>query len=102
MCQVPTLSFSSFALLFLVLSLYRMPKVNLRNKVGVIVHAVSKNFLGNHTANNVYGNVNFAKTFIQGMAVNVFNGGMPGGKNEQHNNKYNNQHNNQNGNQLGT
>jgi hypothetical protein len=58
-----------------------MPKVNLRNKVGVIGHAVSKIVLGNHTAKNVYGNVNYAKTFIQGTIMNVFNGHVPGRKN---------------------
>jgi hypothetical protein len=56
--------FSSFAILSLVSSLYPMPKVNPRNKVGVIVHPVSKNVLGNHATKNVYGNVNYAKTFM--------------------------------------
>jgi ATP-dependent 26S proteasome regulatory subunit len=39
-----------------------MQKFNPRNKVGVIVHAVSKIVLGDHTAKNIYGNVNYAKT----------------------------------------
>jgi hypothetical protein len=56
-----------------------MPKVNLRNEVGVIVHNVSKIVLGNHTVKNIYGNVNYAKTFIQGTAVNVFDRRVPGG-----------------------
>jgi hypothetical protein len=51
-----------------------MPKVNLRNKVGAIIHAVSNRVLSNHTAKNIYGNVNYAKTFL-------FDGCMPGGKN---------------------
>jgi hypothetical protein len=41
-----------------------MPKVNPRNEVGVIVHTVLKIVLGNHTAKNVCGNVNYAKTFM--------------------------------------
>jgi hypothetical protein len=48
-----------------------MPKVNPRNKVGVYVHAVSKIVLGNHNAKNIYGNVDYAKTFIQGTIVTV-------------------------------
>ncbi len=70
----------SFALFSLVLSLFAVPKVNQRNKVGVIVHAVSKIVLGNHTAMIVYGNINYAKTFIQGNIVNVFDGRIPGGE----------------------
>ncbi len=58
-----------------------MPKLNPRNKVGVIVHAVLKIVLGDHTAKNIYENVNYAKTFIQGIIVNIFDGCMPGGKN---------------------
>jgi hypothetical protein len=58
----------------LVLSLYLMQKVDPRNKLGVVVHTVSKKFLGNHTANNVYQNVNYAKTFIQGTIVSIFDG----------------------------
>jgi hypothetical protein len=38
-----------------------MLKVDLSNKVGVIVNVVSKNVLGNHIKKNVYGNVNYAK-----------------------------------------
>jgi hypothetical protein len=58
-----------------------MPKVDLRNEVGMIVHAVSRNFLGNHTMKNVNGNLNYAKTFIQGTILNVIDGHVPGGKN---------------------
>jgi hypothetical protein len=58
-----------------------MPKVDPRNKVGAVVHAVMNRVLSNHTARNIYGNVNYAKTFIQGTVVNVFDGRMPGGKN---------------------
>jgi hypothetical protein len=50
--------------------------------VGVIAHTISKNVLGNNTAKNVYGNVNYAKMLIQGTLVNVFDGRMSGGKNE--------------------
>jgi hypothetical protein len=57
-----------------------MPKVNPRNEVGVIVHAVSKIVLGNHTAKNIYGNVNYAKTFMQSNVLNVFDGHVPGGR----------------------
>jgi hypothetical protein len=58
-----------------------MPKVDPRNEVGVIVHTVSKNDLGNHTSKIVYRNVNYTKTFIQGIIVNVFNGCVLGGDN---------------------
>jgi hypothetical protein len=46
-----------------------MAKVHPRNKAGVIVHANSKIIPSNHTAKNVYGNVNYAKTFIQGSGM---------------------------------
>jgi hypothetical protein len=59
-----------------------LPKANPRNEVGVIVHADSKNVLGDHTGKNIYGNLNYAKLFIQGTFVNVFNRCVPGGKNE--------------------
>jgi hypothetical protein len=79
-----TPSLFSFALSSIVLGIvivqYAMPKVNPRNEVGVIVHAVYKNVLGNHTTKNIYGNVNYAKTFIQGTVVIVFNGRLPGGE----------------------
>ncbi len=71
-----------------------MPKVNLRNKVSVIVHAVSKNVPGNHTAKTVYGKVNYAKTFIKGTIMNVLNGRVLGEGNEQHENQHDKQHNN--------
>ena len=32
-----------------------MPKVNLRNEVGAIIHTVSNRVLSNHTAKNIYG-----------------------------------------------
>ena len=41
-----------------------MQKVDPRNKVGTIVHAISNRVLSNHTAKNTYGNVNYAKTFL--------------------------------------
>ena len=49
-----------------------MPKVDPRNKVGAIVHAVSNIILSDHTTKNIYGNVNYAKTFLQGTVMNVF------------------------------
>ena len=55
-----------------------MPKVDPRNKVGAIVHTVSNRVLSNHTAKNIYGNVNYAKTFLQGTIMNVFEGHAPG------------------------
>jgi hypothetical protein len=58
-----------------------MPKVDLRNEVGAIVHAVSNRVLSDHTTKNIYGNVNYAKTFLQGTVVNDFDGRAPGGKN---------------------
>jgi hypothetical protein len=62
-------------------SLFAMPKVDPRNEVGAIVHAVSNRVLSDHTAKNIYGNVNYAKTFLQGTVMNVFDGRAPGGKN---------------------
>ena len=56
-----------------------MPKVDPRNKVGAIVHTVSNRVLSNHTTKNIYGNVNYAKTFLQGTVF--FDGRAPGGKN---------------------
>ena len=58
-----------------------MPKVDPRNEVGAIVHTVSNRVLSDNTAKNIYGNVNYAKTFLQGTAINVFDGRTPGGKN---------------------
>ena len=52
-----------------------------RNKVGAIVHAVANRALSDHTAKNIFGNVNYAKHFLQGTIVGVFNGHTPGGKN---------------------
>ena len=63
-----------------VLSLFAMPKVDPRNEVGAIVHDVSNRVLSNHTAKNIYGNVNYAKTFLQGTVINVFEGRTPGGR----------------------
>ena len=58
-----------------------MPKVDPRNEVGAIVHAVSNRVLSDHTAKNIYGNVNYAKTFLQGTIINVYDGRTPGGEN---------------------
>jgi hypothetical protein len=71
----------SLFLLEEVLSLFAMPKVDPRNEVGAIVHAVLNRVLSNHTAKNIYGNVIYAKTFLQGTVINVFDGRIPGGKN---------------------
>jgi len=56
-------------------------QVDPRNEVGTIVHAISNRVLSDHTAKNIYGNVNYAKTFLQGAVVNVFDGHTSGGKN---------------------
>jgi hypothetical protein len=57
-----------------------MPKVDPRNEVGAIVHTVSNRVLSNNTAKNIYGNANYAKTFLQGTVMNVFDGRTPGGR----------------------
>ena len=49
--------------------------------MGVITHTISNRVLSDHTAKNIYGNVNYATTFLQGTVVNVFDGRAPGGKN---------------------
>jgi len=72
---------SSFRASSVVSSLFAMPKVDPRNEVGAIVHAVLNRVLSDHTAKNIYGNVNYDKTFLQGTVVNVFDGHAPGGKN---------------------
>jgi len=61
--------------------LFAMPKVDPRNEVGAIVHAVSNRVLSKKTAKNIYGNINYAKMFLQGTVINVFDGCTPGGKN---------------------
>ena len=43
-----------------------LTKKDLRNEVGVIVHAVANRALSDHTANNIFGNVNYAKHFFAG------------------------------------
>jgi hypothetical protein len=58
-----------------------MPKVDPRNEVGAIVYTISNRVLSDHTAKNIYGNVNYAKKFLQGTVINVFDGRTPGGKN---------------------
>ena len=64
-----------------VLALFAMPKVHPRNEVGATVHAVSNRVLSDHTVKNIYGNLIYAKTFLQGTVINVFDGRTPGGKN---------------------
>jgi hypothetical protein len=56
-------------------------KKYLRNEVGAIVHAVANRALSDHTAKNIFGNVNYAKHFLQGTVVGFFDGRAPGGKN---------------------
>jgi len=54
-------------------------KFDLRNEVGAIVHTILNRVLSDHTAKNIYGNVNYAKTFLQGTIMHVFDGRAPGG-----------------------
>ena len=49
--------------------------------MGTIILAISNRFLNNQTKRNIYGNVSYAKTFLQGTVMNVFEGRAPGGKN---------------------
>ena len=75
-----------YPLLFplLSLSLFIMPtntKKDPRDKVGEIVHAVANRALSDHTAKNIFGNVNYAKHFLQGTVMGFFDGRPPGGKN---------------------
>jgi hypothetical protein len=56
-------------------------KKDLRNEVGAIVHAVANRGLSDHTAKKIFGNVNYAKHFLQGTVVGFFDGRVPGGKN---------------------
>ncbi len=46
-----------------------------------IVHAVANRVLSDHTAKNIFGNVNYAEHFLQGSVVGAFDGRAPGGKN---------------------
>ena len=64
------------------LLLFAMPtKVDGRNEVGAIVHAVANRVLSDHTVKNIIGNVNYSKHFLQGTLVGVFDGRAPGEKN---------------------
>ena len=58
-----------------------LTKKDPRNEVGAIVHAVANRALSDHTAKNIFGNVNYAKHFLQGTVVGFFDGRAPGGKN---------------------
>ena len=49
-------------------------KKDLRNEVGTIVHAIANRALSDHTAKNIFGNVNYAKHFLQGTVVGFFDG----------------------------
>ena len=67
--------------IFLRLSLFVMPtKVDGRKEVGAIVHAVANRVLSDHTAKNIFGNVNYSKQFLQGTVMGVFDGRAPGGE----------------------
>ena len=63
-----------------VLSLFAT-QVDPRNEVGTIVHAVLNRVLSDHSTKNIYGNVNYAKTFLQGTVIHVFDERTPGGGN---------------------
>jgi hypothetical protein len=52
-----------------------------RDKTSAIIHAITNRVLSNHTAKNIYGNVNYCKYSMQGTVVDVFNGHAPGGGN---------------------
>ena len=52
-----------------------------RELEGAIVHTLAKWALGEHTAKNILGKVDYNKTFFQGTAVNVFDGRKTNGKN---------------------
>ena len=54
---------------------------NPRDKEGTIVHALTKWALGEHTAKNIFRNVDYNKTFIQGTNIYVFDGRKLNGKN---------------------
>ena len=59
---------SSLLSLLIVIVLRSMPtKKDLRNEVGAIVHTVANRALSDHTAKNIFGNVNYSKHFLQGM-----------------------------------
>jgi hypothetical protein len=79
MCSLSPISTSLlFSLLledFISIVILTMPTKkdpNPRDKEGAIVHALTKWALGEHTAKNIFGNVDYNKTFIQGTIVNVF------------------------------
>jgi hypothetical protein len=81
-CHPPLPSPLLFYSLLIVIVLRSMPtKKDLRNKVGAIVHAVANRALSDHTAKNIFGNVNYAKYFLQGTVVGFFDGRAPGGEN---------------------
>jgi hypothetical protein len=88
MCSLSPLSTSLLSLLLLeyfisivILTMPTKKDPNPRDKEGAIVHALTKWALGEHTAKNIVGNVDYNKMFIQGTIVNVFDGCKPNGKN---------------------
>jgi len=56
-----------------------MPRTD-PQKAGAIVHAASNRVLCDHSAKNIFGG-NFAKHFLQGTVVNMFDGREPWGEN---------------------
>ncbi len=52
-----------------------------QDKEGMIAHTLAKWTLCKPTAKNIFGNVDYNKTFIQDTVVNIFDGGKPNGKN---------------------
>ena len=62
----PFASISSESLVFTV------PKIALRNKVGLIVDTVVNRVLTSLTTNNLYGNTKYNKHFMQGTIVNAY------------------------------
>jgi hypothetical protein len=54
----------------ILLSLLMMPmKRDPRDEEGTIVHALTKWALGEHTAKNIFGSIDYNKTFIQGTVI---------------------------------
>ena len=77
----PSSSFVALILLSSLLAMLTKTKKEPRDELGTIVHAVANIVLSDHTAKNIFGNVNYAKHFLRGSVVGVFDGRVPGGKN---------------------
>ena len=72
------LLFSSFHIVIVLLSM--SSKKDPRNEVGAIVHPIANRALSDHTTKNIFGNVNFAKHFLQGTIMGFFDGHALGGR----------------------